>query len=187
VRVALGHDRACTLPQIYAALSAAAAASLPAHPHLAQSHITHLFNVCTFNHRAPSLINVGLCGSEHLPNIEEHPFTTPTPSPTVEIIADGVHVHYLTIKSLLTARRPQDVAIITDSILSSKPGSQAAYCGRVIETAPDGAMVVLQGTTTLAGGCKPLWQAFAHLTGTLGVDLLEASVMFSTTPARIAR
>ena len=92
VMPSLGHDRQCTVRDILGAMRVAAA-------HDVQCHVTHLFNVCSFHHRNPSLVNFGL--TKRLPNGPDYAGLI---SPSVEVITDLKHVHPLTIAAVLSSR-----------------------------------------------------------------------------------
>eukprot|EP00055_Hartaetosiga_balthica_P006384 m.19932 g.19932 ORF g.19932 m.19932 type:complete len:430 (+) comp5194_c0_seq2:47-1336(+) len=193
VRPSLGHDKSCTFDDILGALDVASSFQATSTNQDCQLHITHLFNVSTFHHRNPSLVNFGLCSkipskwkSSPEKNLQSHVGNSLT-SPSVEIIADGIHVHDITLMALLSARTPQDIAVITDNILHCKPGLCSNYCDREVEVAPDGQGVYLKGTNTLAGSSLSLWDAFKKLVLELDVSIADASNMLTLTPARIAR
>lgn len=74
---ALGHDKQATEEEILTALSLSKSQQL---------HLTHLFNVCSFHHRSPGLVNFGLL--DELPNLSKY---RGIKTPTVEIIGDLAH------------------------------------------------------------------------------------------------
>lgn len=74
----LGHDKVATEAEILSALRLSPSRRL---------HITHCFNVSTFHHRNPSLVNFGL--ADCFPNLPQYQGVLP---PTVELIADLAHV-----------------------------------------------------------------------------------------------
>lgn len=167
---ALGHDRSATEEQILGALAVAGQRRL---------HITHLFNVCSFHHRLPSLVNVGL--AESFPSLPKYKDMLP---PTVELIADLHHVHPMALKLALTARSLDHVACVTDNIVAFEPGAVHEYGGRRIRVAQDRKVVYLDGTDTIAGSCASLLDAFQQLVNVLGVSIPEASQIVSRNPAR---
>lgn len=66
------------------------------------NHVTHLFNAMSpFHHRAP-----GVAGGALL-----------HPEVSCEIIADGVHVHPEIVAFLRTAKSPDKIVLVTDSLL----------------------------------------------------------------------
>eukprot|EP01147_Barroeca_monosierra_P001864 gene1864-4961_t len=108
-------------------------------------------------------------------------------SPTVELIGDNLHVDPLTISATLSARRPDDIAFITDNILHGEPGTRGCYCGRDLEVGADGRGVFLAGTSTLAGSSLSLWDCFRSLVLDQEQDIATACTMLSSTPAHIAQ
>lgn len=181
----LGHDRVATNEAIIACLQQ--------HENWRQKqektriypqtlHVTHLFNVCSFNHRLPSLINFGLM--DEFPNLPEYSGLTP---PTVEVVADMVHVHPMTLKLLFRSRRFQDIVCVTDNMLAPVPGLSSKYCGREVEVNTHGTAVYLKGTSTLAGSCASLLDAVRNLVSIVGVPLPQAIATVTENPARIAR
>ncbi|XP_011409136.1 PREDICTED: N-acetylglucosamine-6-phosphate deacetylase-like, partial [Amphimedon queenslandica] len=77
IKPSLGHDKEASESEILDALR------LSKEP----MHITHLFNVCSFHHRLPGLVNIGLASV--YPNLPEY---TDIILPTVEVIGDLAHV-----------------------------------------------------------------------------------------------
>lgn len=129
-----------------------------------------------FHHRLPSLGNFGLLNA-FPPGLPGYEGLRP---PTVEIITDFKHVHPLTVAAVIGARSLDDVACVTDTVLEPTPGTKVKYLGRQLEVTPDGKTVVLAGTTTLAGSCCTLLDAFKNLVNTLGVsECTEHFVMYS--------
>eukprot|EP00730_Choanoeca_flexa_P013083 TRINITY_DN4946_c0_g1_i1.p1 TRINITY_DN4946_c0_g1~~TRINITY_DN4946_c0_g1_i1.p1 ORF type:complete len:300 (+),score=37.32 TRINITY_DN4946_c0_g1_i1:41-940(+) len=180
VRVAMGHDRSACHDEIISMMRAAsdyAEATQEDH----RLHITHLFNVCKFHHRAPSLINFGMISK--LPAPSSVPILRE--APTVEVIVDNRHGHLLTIASLYQDRDCSDIAL-TDTLLAGEPGTKALDCGRPVCIAQDGTAVELAADGTLAGSCASQWQSYLHL-HSIGLDAAAAATILSTTPARIAR
>ena len=174
VMPSLGHDRKCSVGDILGAMRVAAA-------HGVQCHVTHLFNVCGFHHRNPSLVNFGL--TSRFPKQPEYEGLA---SPTVEVITDLKHVHPLTIAAVLSSRDIRDLVTITDSVLAPKRGARLSYNGRTMVVAQDCKAVYLEGTETLAGSCCSMLAAFNNLIRVVGATVAEASQMLATNPARIA-
>uniref|UniRef100_A0A1X7U045 Amidohydrolase-related domain-containing protein n=1 Tax=Amphimedon queenslandica TaxID=400682 RepID=A0A1X7U045_AMPQE len=77
IKPSLGHDKEASESEILDALR------LSKEP----MHITHLFNVCSFHHRLPGLVNIGLASV--YPNLPEYTDIIP---PTFEVIGDLAHV-----------------------------------------------------------------------------------------------
>ncbi len=141
VVVSLGHSGA-TYAEAAAAVEAGAA------------HVTHCFNAMSgLHHREPGLVGAAL----------------DLPSLTVELIADGVHVHPAAARLLWRAVGRRRVCLVSDAVDLDLPGTTGVRL-------PDG---------TLAGSRSGLDQAVRNLVA-WGVPLLDALTMASATPARVA-
>ncbi|XP_062514677.1 N-acetylglucosamine-6-phosphate deacetylase-like isoform X2 [Corticium candelabrum] len=169
---ALGHDKVASESSILSALRICP---------LRRLHITHCFNVSTFHHRNPSLVNFGL--THCFPNLPRYEGLQP---PTVEVIADLAHIHPLTLQTMLTVRQYTDIAIVSDAIHEPIAGKRLKYMGRDLEVSHDCSRVTLVGSDVLAGSCCSLLQSFRSLVDVLGVPVGHAACMLSETPARIA-
>lgn len=144
VRVSLGHS-AATYDEAAVALSAGA------------SGITHCFNAMSqLTARDPGLVGAALTW----------------PGLTVEVIADGVHVHPTCFQTLYAARGPQGVALVSDCVDGCAPAAELVRDGSVLRL-PDG---------TLAGSALSLLEAVRRVVS-WGVRLEDALAMASTTPA----
>ena len=178
VRPSLGHDRVATESDILECLKLGSPAF--------KLHTTHLYNVMSFHHRQPSLINFLLC--RKYPRGEKYAGAVP---PSVEIIADMIHCHPVAVQNLLTARETADIAIISDCISSYEPGKRLKYNGRGITVQAEGGCYLLdqfgRPTPTLAGSTVTLADEFYTLITHFGVDICAACQMLATTPAKIAR
>lgn len=140
VVVSLGHSGA-TYEQALAALGAGA------------RHVTHCFNaMAPLHHRDPGLVGAAL----------DHP------GASVEVIADGVHVHPAVVRTLWRACGPERLCLVSDAVDLALPGSDAARLA-------DG---------TLAGSRIGLDTAVRNLAG-WGVPLEDALQMASVTPASV--
>jgi N-acetylglucosamine-6-phosphate deacetylase len=154
-RVSLGHSGA-TYEQATDAIAAGA------------RHATHLFNrMPPLGHRQP-----GLAGA-----------VLQTEEVAAEIICDGVHVHPAMVRAAIAAKGSAHVMAITDATAAAglPRGSHAALGGRRI-IAGDATAVLEDGT--IAGSLLTMDRAFRTLTGTLGLSLVDAATLCSTTPAR---
>ncbi len=154
-RVSLGHS-AATYEQALAAIAAGAL------------HATHLFNrMPPLHHRAPGLVGAVLEADEV----------------AAELICDGVHVHPALIRAAIAAKRPSRIFAITDGTAAAglRPGAHAALGGQRI-TATASAAHLDDGT--LAGSVLTMDRAFQMLVGSVGVSLVDAATMCSTTAAR---
>ena len=128
---------------------------------------THLFNRMTpISHRAP-----GLAGA-----VLEHDDVV------AELICDGVHVHPSMARVALAAKSPSRIMAITDGTAGAGLpfGSRASLGGRTI-TVRDAAYL---DDGTLAGSVLTMDRAFALLISRMGLSLVDAATVCSTTPAR---
>ena len=105
---------------------------------------------------------------------------------TVELIADGVHVHPAVLRAVIETAGGDRVALVTDAIAAAGLGDGEFRLGAMqIDVVEQVARV--RGTTTIAGGTATLDQLFRAAAG-LGSDrdaaLVAAVQMTSTTPAR---
>ncbi len=128
---------------------------------------THLFNRMTaLGHRAPGLAGAVLAHEEI----------------TAEIVCDGVHVHPAAIRIALAAKGPSGIMAITDGTAGSgRPrGSRVFLGGRPITV---GDVAYLDDGTS-AGSVLTMDPAFRTLVRSVGLGLIEAAAICSTTPAR---
>jgi N-acetylglucosamine-6-phosphate deacetylase len=154
-RVSLGHSGA-TYDEALEAIAAGA------------RHATHLFNrMPPLGHRAP-----GLAGA-----------VLQTDEIAAEIICDGVHVHPALIRTAIAAKRPSRILAITDATAAAglAVGSRASLGGQPITA---GERTALLPDGTIAGSVLTMDRAFQTLTGQVGLGLVDAATICSTTPAR---
>jgi N-acetylglucosamine-6-phosphate deacetylase len=154
-RVSLGHS-AATYEQALAAIAAGA------------RQATHLFNrMPPFLHRAPGLVGAVL----------------ETEEVAAELICDGVHVHPAVLRSAIAAKRPSRVFAITDgtAVAGLPAGARATLGGQPITVRDDGAYL---DDGTLAGSGLTMDRAFQLLVGKVGLPLVDAVTLCSTTAAR---
>ena len=133
------------------------------------SHVTHAFNAMrSLHHRDPGVIGAAL----------------DSPGVTIEVIADGVHLHPATVRLLVTAFGPGRVALVTDAVTPAgletgvfRLGGEEARLesGRV--TLPDG---------TIAGSAATMDSVVANVVCWGIATLAEASQMASAVPAHVA-
>ena len=153
--VSLGHSGA-TYEEGMAAIGAGA------------RQATHLYNrMRPLNHRAPGLVGAVLQSDDV----------------AAELICDGFHVHPALVRATIAAKRPSRVLAITDGTAASglPSGSKARLGGQTI-TASESTALLDDGTT--AGSVLTMDRAFRLLVGTVGLSLVDAATVTSTTPAR---
>ena len=154
-RVSLGHS-AATYDQALEAIAAGA------------RHATHLFNrMPPLGHRAP-----GLAGA-----------ILQTDEVAAELICDGFHVHPALVRTAIAAKHPSRIFAITDGTAASglPVGTRASLGGEPI-TAGESAAFLDDGT--MAGSVQTMDRVFQMLVGKIGLSLVDAVTLCSTTPAR---
>jgi N-acetylglucosamine-6-phosphate deacetylase len=152
--VSLGHSGA-TYDQALAGFDAGA------------RQATHLFNrMPQLSHRAP-----GLAGA-----VLEHDDVV------AELICDGVHVHPSMVHVAVAAKGPSGIMAITDGTAGSglPPGSRSTLGGRRITVR----QAAYLDDGTLAGSVLTMAGAFSRLVTRMGLSLIDAATVCSTTPAR---
>ena len=153
-RVSLGHSGA-TYDQGLEAIAAGA------------RHATHLFNrMPPLGHRSPGLAGAILRSEEV----------------AAEIICDGFHVHPTLVRTAIAAKGPSRIMAITDGTAASglPAGARATLGGEPI-TAGDSAAFLENGT--IAGSILTMDGAFRMLVRKVGLSLVDAVTVCSTTPA----
>ncbi|MEQ1574887.1 MAG: N-acetylglucosamine-6-phosphate deacetylase [Vicinamibacterales bacterium] len=154
-RVSLGHSGA-SFDEAIEAIEAGA------------GFATHLFNRMTpMTHRAPGLPGAVLARED------VH----------AELICDGYHVHPAMCRVAIGAKGITGVMAITDGTGGSglAPGSTAWLGGRSIRVGPRAAELE---DGTLAGSTLTMDGALRMLVGIIGLPLVDAAALCSTTPAR---
>jgi N-acetylglucosamine-6-phosphate deacetylase len=130
---------------------------------------THLFNAMPpLNHRDPGPALALLAD----------------PRVTVELIADGVHVHPAVLRAVIESAGPHRVAVVTDAIAAAGCADGEFRLGGVRVDVVSGVARV-QGTTTIAGSTATMDRLFRMVAGSGSDAALAAAVqMTSATPAR---
>ncbi|MGE3509133.1 MAG: N-acetylglucosamine-6-phosphate deacetylase [Vicinamibacterales bacterium] len=154
-QVSLGHSGA-TFEEAMAAIDAGA------------RRVTHLFNrMPTLHHRAPGLAGAAL----------------QAPQLAAEIVADGVHVHPAMIRTAVATKGPGRVMAVSDGTAAStlSLGSRARLGEHTIVA--DRTCAVLDDGT-MAGSVATMDRMFRILVEVVGLSLVDAAALCSTTPAR---
>jgi N-acetylglucosamine-6-phosphate deacetylase len=127
-------------------------------------HVTHLFNTMpAFSHREPGLIGAALMLDKL----------------SVDIIADGIHLHPATVKLVVKAKGIDKVILISDSIYTGRNsilGGLKVYINKGEARLRDG---------RLAGSTLSLNQAVRNAMEFAGINLQEAVRMVTINPARL--
>jgi N-acetylglucosamine-6-phosphate deacetylase len=108
------------------------------------------------------------------------------PRVTVELIADGVHLHPAVLRAAIDAAGAHRTALVTDAIAAAGLGDGEFRLGAMqIDVVDQVARV--RGTSIIAGSTATMDQIFRNVIGQLGPSdaaLTAAVQMTSTTPAR---
>ncbi len=131
------------------------------------SLVTHAFNaMAPIEGRNPGVLGAAL-GAQHV---------------TIEVIADGVHVHPASIDMLFRAA-PGRIALVTDAMAAAAATPGRYRLGDIDVDAIDG-RAVITGTTTLAGSTLTADRALRTVVTRCDVALHDAVAALTTTPAR---
>lgn len=131
-------------------------------------HSTHLFNaMSSLEHRSPGVPGALLTEQRA----------------TVEVIADGIHLHPAILKLVFACRGPRDVALITDAVAAAGlPDGEYEFVRRKVKVT-DGSVRLANGT--LAGSALTLDRAVRNMVALAGMGWADAIRMASLTPAEI--
>lgn len=152
--VSAGHTD-CT----YAQLKAAGEAGL--------CHATHLYNAMRgLHHREPGTVGGALT----------------LPEQTVELIADGIHVHPASLAVAVGARGADKVLLVTDAMRAAGMPDGEYLLGELKAFVQNGEARLEDGT--LAGSVLTMDGAVRNMARLAGVPLHEAVAMASLNPAR---
>jgi N-acetylglucosamine-6-phosphate deacetylase len=131
-------------------------------------HVTHLFNAMTgLRHRHPGAAAAALAD----------------PRVTVELIADGIHVHPAMLALAMTAAPGRAVAV-TDAISAASLGDGHYRLGELDVQLAGRRVTLAQAPQTLAGSVLTMDVAFATLVAA-GVPLATAIRAATATPAAV--
>ncbi|MBM7785324.1 N-acetylglucosamine-6-phosphate deacetylase [Tenggerimyces flavus] len=106
------------------------------------------------------------------------------PRATVELIADGHHLHHGVIAVAVNAAGPDRVALVTDAMTAAGM-SDGTYDlgGRTVVV--EGGLVMLPEQNTIAGSTLTMDAAFRFAVQKVGLSLVDAAKCAATTPARV--
>ena len=131
------------------------------------SHVTHTFNAMReLHHREPGVVGAALT----------------SPELTVEVIADGIHIHPIVLKILTKIKEGEKIVLITDAMRAAglKEGTYDLGGQEVIVT--KGQARLKDGT--LAGSVLTMDKAVKNMASKVDVPLPKAIQMASFNPAR---
>lgn len=131
------------------------------------SHVTHTFNAMReLHHREPGVVGAALT----------------SPELTVEVIADGIHIHPIVLKILTKIKEGEKIVLITDAMRAAglKEGTYDLGGQEVIVT--KGQARLKDGT--LSGSVLTMDKAVKNMASKVGVPLPKAIQMASFNPAR---
>jgi N-acetylglucosamine-6-phosphate deacetylase len=155
VRVAIGHTGA-TPEQVRDAVRAGASLS------------THLGNGCAqMLPRHPNFLWEQLAADEL----------------TASLIVDGHHLPAATVKSMIRAKTPGRVVLVTDAIAAAGQPPGEYQLGEVRVRLDESGRVAVPGQPNLAGSALSMDRAVGNVVRFAGVTLEEALAMASTRPA----
>lgn len=133
-------------------------------------HFTHIFNAMRdLNHHEPGPVGAVL----------------ESPDLTVELIADGVHVHPVLIRLLVRIKGSDSICLVTDAIAAAGQPDGRYRLGDTDVIVREGIARTPEGT--LAGSTLTMNRALRNLVKFTGLPLHEAVKMASLTPAKLLR
>jgi N-acetylglucosamine-6-phosphate deacetylase len=133
------------------------------------SHVTHAFNAMRpLHHREPGPFGAALDSRDV----------------TVEVIADGVHLHPATVHLLVEALGPDRVCLITDAVTPAGLDSGTFRIGREEARLEGGSVRLPDGT--IAGSAATMDAVARNVVDWGSADLASALQMASAVPARVA-
>jgi N-acetylglucosamine-6-phosphate deacetylase len=104
------------------------------------------------------------------------------PGVTIELIADGVHLHPAWVRHVLVAAGPARVALVTDAMAAAGMADGAYQLGGRDVVVADG-VARLAGGGAIAGGTATSDMLFRRAVAEYGLSLVDASAITATTPA----
>lgn len=131
-------------------------------------HVTHLFNAMRpFHHRDPGAAGAALTDERV----------------TVDVIADGQHLHPTALKLAATTKGAGKTALVSDSIMPADlPNGEYRFGDQLVRLKDNRCLL---GSGELAGSTIRLCDAVRNMVKLVGVPLAEAVEMASSTPSRI--
>ena len=131
------------------------------------SHVTHTFDAMRgLHHREPGVVGAALT----------------SPELTVEIIADGIHIHPIVLKILTKIKEGEKIVLITDAMRAAGMPEGVYDLGGQEVTVKKGRARLKDGT--LAGSVLTMDKAVKNMVNKVGIQLPKAIQMASFNPAR---
>jgi N-acetylglucosamine-6-phosphate deacetylase len=131
------------------------------------SHVTHLYNAMRgLHHREPGTVG----GALTLPGM------------TIEMIADGIHVHPASMALAVRARGVESVLLVTDAMRATGLGDGEFTLGVLPTIVKNGEARLMNGA--LAGSVLTMERAVQNMVNLVKVDLPTAVAMASLHPAQ---
>ena len=132
------------------------------------SHITHAFNgMRQFHHREPGPVFAGLVRA----------------GVSIELIADGVHLHPATVQALISAAGFDRITLVSDGVPPAGLKAGSFALGAEEARVAEGRVLLPDGT--IAGSAETLRHIVRNVVSWQAADLLGAVAMASTVPARV--
>jgi len=134
------------------------------------SHVTHTFNSMRgLHHREPGVVGAALT----------------SPELTLEIIADGIHIHPIVLKIITQVREDKKIVLITDSMKATGMKEGIYDLGGQEVIVNKGQARLKDGT--LAGSLLTMDKAVKNMVSKVGISLPRAIQMASFNPAKSIR
>ena len=131
------------------------------------SHVTHTFNAMReLHHREPGVVGAALT----------------SPELTVEVIADGIHIHPIVLKILTKIKEGEKIVLITDAMRAAGLKEGTYDLGGQEVTVNKGQARLKDGT--LAGSVLTMGKAVKNMVTKVGIPLPKAIQMASYNPAK---
>lgn len=129
-------------------------------------HVTHALNAMSFHHREPGIVGAAVESQEV----------------TIEVVADGAHLHPAVVRMLVSALGPGRVALVTDAVPPAGLAEGVFRLGGREARSREGKVTLPNGT--LAGSAATMDALVRNCTD-WGVPVFDALSMASATPARV--
>lgn len=130
-------------------------------------HFTHIFNAMReLHHREPGAVGAAIDSN----------------GVTVELIADGIHVHPAVVRFLSKVKESDSIFLVTDAISAAGMSDGEYFLGNMPVLVRDG--IARLKTGTFAGSTLTMDRALKNLVEFTGISLPVAMRMASLNPAR---